>query len=129
MKVLITGATGFIGVNLIKSLAAIKKYELFGVGRSSLDAPNYSHLQLDISKEGWTEKINENMDVIIHLAQSKHYRNFPKGNKDLININIKATLELLEWACTHKVTKLIQASSGNIYGFSEGKRKEIDTPR
>jgi nucleoside-diphosphate-sugar epimerase len=66
------------------------------------------------------------VDTIIHLAQSKLYRQFPDGAKDIFDINIQSTFRLLEYARQAGVECFILASSGGIYGYSYEKCVETD---
>ncbi len=58
------------------------------------------------------------------MAQSNYYNEIPKKAKDLINININSTIDLLEWSKKKSVKKFIYASSGNVYFQSKKKLVE-----
>lgn len=122
MKILVTGGSGFIGRNLIPLLAASSSVDcVIAACRQRpppLSAPNVSWIQADLGTPEWTSSLpEENVDVVIHLAQSRHYRDFPSQVRDIFNINVKATLELADWARTHGAKRFLFASTGNVYGF------------
>ena len=115
-NVLITGASGFIGKFLNKKLHSFGNINVLCISRET---------GFDLSKKGWTESIsNQNIDTIIHLAQSNFYRDFPNQVEDLVSINIDATVELLNWARKNKINKFIFASTGNVYEQANGPYKE-----
>ena len=107
MKVLITGAKGFIGKNLVSILEREDKYEIICIDREN-------------SKEE-LEKGVLNSDFIVHLAginRPKNEEEFFKGNtgltEDIIEIlkeNNKNTSIL--------ITSSIQADLDNAYGQSK----------
>lgn len=132
MKALLTGATGFVGEKLIDALglaglSGIK--ELHGITRS--DPEDFSTVvkwtKADLSQQGWTSSLpNENFDVIVHLAQSRKYREFPEQADDIFNLNVRATVELANWALSHGVKRFLHASTGNVYGFGDRTCQESD---
>ncbi|MCW8839088.1 MAG: NAD(P)-dependent oxidoreductase [Thiovulaceae bacterium] len=100
MKILISGATGFIGQNLIKSLLS-KNYDIYCIVRENSDL---STLDPRVSIFKYDEKIDslvdffkkEKFDGVIHLA-SLFLASHSKTNiSDLIISNIKFGTELLE---------------------------------
>jgi len=127
MKILLSGATGFIGRNLVPLLLS-RGHQLFGLVRKpSLDLdPQVQWIEQDLAEPFQRSKFPERMDVIIHLAQSKRYREFPDGANDIFNVNIKGTFDLLEYGRSAGIAKFIFASSGGIYGYSYERFVETD---
>ncbi len=120
MKILITGSTGFIGINLVSFLKNNNSIVILDASRD---------IGFDLSHDGWTKNLPKNeIDVVIHLAQSSLYRNFPEGATDIRKVNIDSTAEILEWARINKIKKFIFASTGSVYENSKGEKKESDTP-
>ncbi|MEW6096968.1 MAG: NAD(P)-dependent oxidoreductase [bacterium] len=131
MKILITGATGFIGSNLVKFLS--EGNNLYCLTRSEINLPegnNVKWIRQDLSDDLSYSRLPKNLDVIIHLAQSRHYKEFPKEVFDIFDINVRSTLTLLEYGRKVGIKKIILASSGGIYGYSYEKFAEssIITP-
>ena len=115
-SVLITGASGFLGRNLSSRLSDSEQYKLILINREN---------QYDLSSKGWTDKIpNAQVDIVVHLAQSNRYREFPEGAEDIFQVNIASTFELLEWSRLHGVERFIFASTGNVYKDSNKKLSE-----
>jgi UDP-glucose 4-epimerase len=107
MKVLITGSNGFIGRALVSFLESVRDTEIIRVDFNE---------SFDLSTSGWTNKLEcSNVDVVVHLAQSLRYREFPDGAEDMLKVNINSTFELLEWSRLNHVNKFIFASTGNVY--------------
>ena len=129
MNLLITGATGYIGKNLIKELA--KDNIIYCLARQKLEFKsnpnNIKWIISDLSKKDFCNDIPKvNVDVVIHLAQSKGYKEFPEKSIDMFNINIASTHFLLEWCRKNDVKKFIFTSTGNIYKSSPNFIKEDD---
>ena len=127
MKVLVTGASGFIGRNLLPRLSS--SHELFPVVRDA-DAiaaqwgrPVVANL---VEKLPETELPDE-IDVVIHLAQSN--AGFPAGAKDLFAVNTASTQNLLDYARKAGARRFVLASSGDVYGKAAGLLTESDQAR
>jgi len=130
MKIVVTGATGFIGSNLLAVLLReSEQHTIFAVTRMiPKEAPTGIHwMEADLSCADWTKKMpDEEFDIIIHLAQSQHYRDFPARALDIFNVNVKATIELAEWALKHRVKRYFFASTGSVYGSNDCIHREED---
>lgn len=128
MKVLITGAKGFIGQNLISRLSQFSDIKIFALDIKGENKREHlcQTLNTDIAMQGWTEIIPEPMDVVVHLAQSMRYRDFPEGAYDMVKININGTFELLDWCQKNFAKKFIFSSTGNVYKAKRGFLTEED---
>jgi nucleoside-diphosphate-sugar epimerase len=117
MRVLVSGASGYIGTHLVKSLASHDDCEIVAISRSStqIRLRNVRHLSLDLSQPGWTRELPQSVDVVVHLAQSRQYRAFPEGVRDVVAINVNSTVDLADWAYRHRVKRFLFASTGNVY--------------
>jgi|MTBAKMStandDraft_1061839.scaffolds.fasta_scaffold10269_3 nucleoside-diphosphate-sugar epimerase len=115
MKILITGANGFVGSRLFSYLSNYHNYSVFGLQRDNKKKADGHYIYVDFSEPNWQSLLPDTIDVVIHLAQSSHYRSFPEKSNDIFAINILTTFELLEWARVHNVKKFIFSSTGNVY--------------
>jgi nucleoside-diphosphate-sugar epimerase len=126
-RILITGAAGFIGRRLVSSLCA--RHELVALVRPKTPIEKLAGvhwLEHDLSQPLNQERFPERVDAIIHLAQSRHYREFPEGGKDIFDVNIRSTFQLLEYARRVGVKHFLFASSGGVYGYSYERFVETD---
>jgi len=126
-RILITGAAGFIGSHLISTLRG--KHELFGLVRpkpAGERPAGVKWLEHDLSQPMDQARLPGRLDAIIHLAQSRHYREFPEQAKNIFDVNINGTFQLLEYARQTSVRCFILASTGGVYGYSYEKFFETD---
>ncbi len=127
MKLLITGATGFIGSHLVEGLG--RQHQLVCLihdRKGSCLNPNIDWIVQDLGSPLDETRIPSGIDAIIHLAQSRHYREFPEKARDIFRVNIESTLSLLEYGRKNGISKFIYASSGGIYGYRYEKFIETD---
>ena len=113
MKVLITGANGFVGKNLISNLSLNKEIEIFKYDKdSTLD-------DLD--------KYTKECDFVYHLAGV----NRPKNVEEFIDGNLNFTVTLLEKLKKHNnkcplmLSSSIQAELDNDYGKSKKAAEDL----
>lgn len=135
MKILITGAAGFIGMNLAKSLLE-RGNTVIGVDnlndyydvqlkekRNLLlqEYCNYHFYLCDIANQQEIENIfnTHNINTLVHLAAQAGVRYSIKNPHAYIHSNVTGFINLLE--CCHKnnVPKVIYASTSNVYGTSK----------
>jgi nucleoside-diphosphate-sugar epimerase len=131
IKVLITGATGFIGRHLVDKLVTSNEFEIYATARQVEGLNSKVHwIKVDLNIQDWTEKLPEiGFDLVIHLAQSYEYRNFPEGAKSISKINVSSTADLASWSVKQKVKRFIFTSTGNVYGSEDRLFVETDIPK
>jgi nucleoside-diphosphate-sugar epimerase len=115
VRVLVTGAGGFVGSHLLERLNG--QYELFPLVRQEPEAAGPWVVQ-DLTKPLNLAALPKRIDAVIHLAQSPRYREFPNGAKDVYAVNVQSTFELLEYARGAGARMFVLASSGGVYGYS-----------
>jgi nucleoside-diphosphate-sugar epimerase len=126
MRVLVTGATGFIGAQLVPALAQAG-HEVFALVRdASRTPPDATPVQADLAQPLETRAFPP-VDAVVHLAQA--IVSFEEGARELYRVNTVATQELLQYAHTVGVERFVYASSGSIYGLGEGPVAEDDPRR
>lgn len=111
MKVLITGASGFLGKEFVK-LINKKKYKCFFLSRK-FKTRNYYHAPLHSYSK--IKKVLESIkpDIIINLAAEI---NFKKKAKNLYSINSKP-LKIFSEYCAKEKKYLIHSSTVMIHGI------------
>ncbi|TLS37481.1 NAD-dependent epimerase/dehydratase family protein [Pseudalkalibacillus caeni] len=139
MKILVTGAAGFIGSHLCEHLLLDKNHKVIGVDgflgftNHSIKQRNLtnliSHPRFQLVKEdllfiNWSHYLND-VDVIFHLAGIPGVRSsWGENFKLYVDYNINATQRLLEACRTLPIKKFIYASTSSVYGDKTGKLSE-----
>ena len=131
MKILVTGAAGFIGSHLCEAL--VKEHEVIGldnfcdyydikIKRNNLlelaKFDNFQIIKADIRSKSELEDIfsHHKFDIIIHLAAMAGVRPSIADPVLYTEVNINGTVNLLEQCKKHSVKKFIFASSSSVYG-------------
>ena len=115
--ILITGCNGLIGDALVEQLQDKTLFQLYGISRSV--NTKVSTFVLDLSTNWSDDILPKKIDVVIHLAQSEKFRDFPESANEVFQVNTLSTLKLLEYARKAGAKKFIYASSGGVYGNSD----------
>ena len=134
-KILITGATGFIGSNLTRKLIELNYETNVFIRRSSnlwrisdlkekikiyeVDITNASQIKISLAKI--------KPDVILHLASAGLYGGVSSPPKILITTNIIGTANLIEAARNTRVKLFINTGSSAEYGPKNSPMKESDS--
>ena len=120
MKILVTGAAGFIGSNLVARLLELN-YEVIGVdnlfsGYKSNLPQDFKLLEFDIARDKLDVVLPSEITHVVHLASHVGQEiSFEEPARDL-EINLVGTAKLLEWAEKNSKPKIIFSSSMSIYG-------------
>ena len=119
MNILITGAAGFVGSNILKELNdgtnKITVFDNLKTGYINNLPTNITLINIDCSDEKILER-NDLFDCIIHVAgQASKEGSFKDVFYDL-NANTKSTLVLLEFAKKNNCKRFIFISSVCVYG-------------
>ncbi|PWH20505.1 MAG: epimerase [Ardenticatenia bacterium] len=135
MKVLVTGAAGFIGSHLVEALLR-RGDEVIGLDnfndyydprrkQANLNAvrnhPRFAFYHADIRDAAHMERIvaHHRPDVIAHLAAMAGVR-YSIGRAGLYtDVNIRGTVNLLEAARVNGVSHFVFASTSSVYGKTE----------
>lgn len=117
-RVLITGASGLLGTAFTR-LVQDKGWQPTSLGRTAPDLKfNLPHVQADLATPLSDALLPTATDVVVHLAQSQQFREFPASARALHSINVETTLRLANYACRVGATTLVYASSGAVYAPS-----------
>ncbi len=112
MKVLVTGASGFLGKHVLHELKRLQ-YEVDTIGRS-----DGATIKADISKE--VPSLSKQYDLVIHVAGKAHV--VPKTEaekKEFYDVNLTGTQNLLE-ALQKAPTYFVFISTVSVYGLDFG---------
>jgi UDP-glucuronate 4-epimerase len=130
--ILVTGGAGFIGSHLVDRLlgrnedvVCLDDFNDFydpGLKRDNIrehrDSKNYRLIEADIRDPDALAAAFDQYDIrkVVHLAARAGVR--PSLSKPLLyaDVNVRATIELLELAVSRKVEQFVFASSSSVYG-------------
>lgn len=127
-RILITGAAGFMGRWLVAALQA--QHELFALARHAPADParaNVQWIEQDLAQPLDAARLPQQIDAVIHLAQSRHYRDFPAQASDIFAVNVQGTFRLLEYARAAGAQSFVLASTGGLYGYRQTPFVETDS--
>lgn len=119
-SVLVTGATGFLGLRLVKSLVE-RGYQVRALARKTARTTGLQRLGVeicygDIADLPSLEPAFAGVNVVVHAAADT------KGNViESQKITVNGTQNIIELSKQHKIDRLIYISSCAIYGISECK--------
>jgi len=106
-RILITGASGFVGGSFCRQFARREDVEILGLGRSGTDLPNYVRADLTRPLE-----LDWQPDVVIHAAA----RSSPWGSlSEFRRQNVDATRNVLDFCVAKGVRKLVYISSSSVF--------------
>lgn len=127
MRIVLTGATGFVGSHLLPHLA--ENHEVFALTRSTPAerSKGVTWVEQDLAEP--LSGLPEQVDAVIHLAQSKRYREFPEGAPDMFDVNVQSTFRLLEYARAAGARSFVLASTGGVYGGGRPEPFQEDDPK
>jgi len=107
MKILITGASGFVGSSFCRQFASRDGLEVRGLGRRPGDLPGY--VRADLTQP---LSLNWNPDAVIHAAA----RSSPWGSlAEFRRQNVLATRNVLDFCISRGVKKLVYVSSSSVF--------------
>ena len=111
-KILITGATGFIGTNLIPEL--IKNHKIVGISKNKIkSSKNFISSNVDITNKNL--KIKNKYTDIIHMAAHSDVTYCNLNPTKCYELNVKSTQKMLEIARKND-SNFIFLSSSHVYG-------------
>ncbi len=145
MNIIVTGGSGFIGINLIKYLINIKSCKILNIDKLTSTSMNYWLKNLEKNKRYKFKridlinykKLNETIykfkpDIIFNLAAESHVDTSISNPQIFIKSNIEGTFNILEIANSYyqkfkkKNFKFIHISTDEVYGSLDIKDKPKD---
>ena len=115
MTILVTGANGLLARALIRSLA--ERHDVHATTHVEVaeTIPRVRYLRVDLAGDDYASRLPSKADVVIHLAQSSRYRQFPEMAPDIFAVNTASTARLLDYAQRAGVKQFIYFSTGGLY--------------
>lgn len=131
MKILVTGADGFIGSHVVETLVKsghdVRAFVLYNSFNSWgwLDESEKSIRESinvfagDIRDPHGVDKAVENQEVVLNLAALIAIPYSYHSPDTYIDTNIKGTLNVLQAARRHNVKRVVQTSTSEVYGTAQ----------
>lgn len=130
MKVLVTGAAGFIGSNLVHFLCQrrptwrITALDLLTYAgnlkniASLVDEERVYFERADITDEAAINALfeREKFDLVFHLAAESHVDRSIMSAREFVSTNVMGTQVLIDAAYKHGVSKFVHISTDEVYG-------------
>jgi len=117
MSILVTGASGFIGLNLIEKLSTMD-YEIKATSRNipNINLNNVKWYKIDVTKrDEIINLIDKDTEIIFHLAGVAGVEKYISNPVEVIDVNFESTRYIIE-ASKKSGSKIIYASSAEVYG-------------
>jgi len=129
IKVLVTGADGFIGSHLCEMLVAkgyqvkaLSQYNSFNNWGWLEDVNCLSEIEVltgDIRDPHYCKHITQNIDVVYHLAALIAIPYSYVAPDSYVDTNIKGTLNICQAAKENGVKRIIHTSTSEVYGTAQ----------
>lgn len=128
MKILVTGAAGFIGSNLVDRLLqeehTVVAYDDYSTGKEQFleqanASPNFSPVEADVLDLSELTRAMHGCDFVFHLAANADVRFGTDHPRKDLEQNTIATFNVLEAMRAAGVRRIAFSSTGSIYGEPE----------
>ncbi len=129
-KVLITGAAGFIGINLLKRFihldAKVIAMDNFSTGKpiETLSKMPVDIINADVSNRKSFEKVPNDIDYVFHFGAPSSIILFNKDPVFALSSTICGLNNAFEFAKKVGAEKVVYPSSGSVYGTAPAPQSE-----
>ncbi|MBB5735489.1 nucleoside-diphosphate-sugar epimerase [Xanthomonas arboricola] len=107
LRILVTGASGFVGGAFLRRFQGQPGVEIHGIGRRASDLPNYH--RIDLSQPF---SLPWQPDVVIHAAALAS----PWGTRAQFHLhNVQATANVIDFCKRHSGPRLLYVSSSSVF--------------
>ena len=123
MKVLVTGASGMVGRNLVSYLKES------GVDTIPTDLAGWEVSGNLLDRDFVFGRLGSlDFDAIIHMAAITEIKKTVEDPKLTFEVNCMGSLNMLELAHRKKVSRILCTSSANVYGAPKSNPVTYETP-
>lgn len=119
--ILVVGASGFVGSHLVPVLAQTS--DVFALARNIngiCDLSSVRWIEAELPDADYEDRLPDKIDTVIYLAQSRRFREFPDGVRDMLEVNVKGVAAAAEVAARKSASRFILLSTGGVYGDGNG---------
>jgi dTDP-glucose 4,6-dehydratase len=130
MRILVTGAAGFIGSAFVRRIMHLYDEEIefltvvdnlsatknFLALHSLWENPKLRIIEADVSENETLKEAILNVDYLVHFAAESHVDNSILGPRKFFETNVLGTLSLLETAKLKQNLRFLQISTDEVYG-------------
>ena len=142
VKIIVTGAAGFIGFHLSQKLLYLG-YQVLGVDNLNnyydvalkqarlsqlVDHPNFEFQKLELSSQALEIFKNFNPEIVVHLAAQAGVRYSLQNPHAYVDSNLVSFVNILESCRHHQIKHLVYASSSSVYGSNTKVPFSVDDP-
>ncbi|HSJ72575.1 MAG TPA: bifunctional UDP-4-keto-pentose/UDP-xylose synthase [Acidimicrobiia bacterium] len=123
MKLLLIGAGGFIGSNLVDHLIERGEHEVVGVDKTAdklegIEGPNFTYIDMDITEShDEVEELVKDCDVVVDLIAYANPSIYVSAPLDVVKLNFFENMAITQMCIAHG-KRLIQYSTSEVYGKS-----------
>jgi len=147
MRILVTGAAGFVGSHFVRTLLAGGYPALSGCAKVTIldkltyagnlanldpvrDHPAFEFVRGDITDAALVDELMARHDAVVHFAAESHVDRSIQGAAEFVVTNVVGTQTLLDAALRHGVGPFVHVSTDEVYGsIEEGSWPETDPLR
>lgn len=144
MRILVTGAAGFIGSNFVRrmlegsypafadaSVTVLDKLTYAGNIENLApvaDSPRYRFVEGDICDAGLLSEVVPGHEAVVHFAAESHVDRSITGAADFVLTNVLGTQQLLQASLNAGVERFVHVSTDEVYGSIESGSWPEDWP-
>ncbi|MDJ0925413.1 MAG: bifunctional UDP-4-keto-pentose/UDP-xylose synthase [Acidimicrobiia bacterium] len=120
MNLLIFGAGGFIGSNLVEHLIEQGEHQVVGLDitrakLAGIEGPNFRFVEGNISDSDLANELVADCDVVVDLIAYANPSIYVEKPLDVVHLNFFENMKIVEYCLNHQ-KRLIQYSTSEIYG-------------
>ena len=123
MRVLVTGAAGFIGSHLVDAVLAegaeVVAVDDLSSGRPENVSPHAELVEADVTDTAAMERLARGCEVVFHQAALRSVPRSVDEPLEFDRVNVTGTLSVLSAARAAGVGRVVSASSSSVYGGAE----------
>ena len=128
-KILITGIYGFLGTHLATKLQFNNEVIGINLPNPNSSLSNIKIIEGDLSDPETLQNINTDIDFIFHFGSPTSVVQFKKDPIKCFNSTINGMKNVLEYAKTNSIKKLIYPSSASVYSNNPQPHSENIIPK